>query len=132
MQPPLTSPDSELNERMIQLKSEIAEFCAAREWDKYHDLKELAIGIVTEASELLDLFRFRSIAESEAMLNTAPLREKIEDELADVLFFLLRISGKYQIDLASALERKMKKNAAKYPVEKARGNNLKYDELDQD
>ena len=112
-----------------RLKKEIGEFCAARDWDPYHDIKELSIGMITEASELLEIVRSRSVAESEALLAAPEERVKIEDELADVLFFLLRISGKYDVDLAAALDRKMRKNAVKYPVEKARGNNRKYDQL---
>ena len=111
------------------LKREIAEFCQVRDWDQYHDIKELAIGMITEASELLEIFRFRSREESEALLRSPQERMRIEDELADVLFFLLRISQKYDVDLAQALARKMKKNAEKYPVEKARGSNRKYDQL---
>lgn len=107
----------------------VREFCEARDWDQYHDLKELGIGLVTESSELLDLFRFRSKEECEAMLSSPKDRENIEDEMADAFFFLLRMSGKYDIDLAKALEKKLVKNALKYPVEKSRGSNRKYDEF---
>ena len=110
-------------------KERIAEFCSARDWDQFHDAKELAIGLVTESSELLDLFRFKSVAEVEEMFIQPHTREKIEDEVADVLFFLLRLSGRYQIDLRTALEFKIQKNAAKYPVELSRGSNRKYTEF---
>lgn len=111
------------------LKSKVAEFCAERDWDQFHDIKELAIGVSTEAAELLELFRFKQIREIDADLKKNDFRGKVEDELADVLFFLLRISGRYEIDLERALASKMKKNAEKYPVEKAKGSNRKYDEF---
>ena len=111
------------------LSAQVAQFCEDRDWDQFHDIKELAIGLITESSELLELFRFQSSPECEAMLLEPSKREKIEDEISDVFFFLLRLSGRYKIDLARALENKIIKNAAKYPIEKSRGNNRKYDEL---
>lgn len=114
---------------VIELKRAVMEFCEARDWDQFHGIKELAIGVVTEGSELLELFRFLSAKECEELLDQPERREDFEDELADVLFFLLRIAGRYDVDLTNALEKKMKKNAAKYPVERARGSNRKYDKL---
>lgn len=111
------------------LEEFVRAFCAARDWDRYHDFKELAIGISTESAELLELFRFRSREESEALLQDSAKREAVLDEIADVLFFVLRIAGRYDLDLAAALKAKIAKNAMKYPVEKSRGSNKKYDEL---
>jgi NTP pyrophosphatase (non-canonical NTP hydrolase) len=65
------------------------------------------------------------------MLSQAERREAMEDELADVLFFLLRFSSRAKVDLSQAFRRKLDKNALKYPVEIARGSNLKYSERDQ-
>jgi NTP pyrophosphatase (non-canonical NTP hydrolase) len=114
---------------IADLKEQVRQFCEARDWDQYHNAKDLAIGVSTEAGELLDLFRFKSLDEVEAMFQDAGEREDIEDEAADVLLFLLRLGQKYDIDLARAFERKMEKNAKKYPVEKTRGSNKKYDKL---
>lgn len=114
---------------IADLKKSVKAFCEARDWDQYHNAKDLAIGVSTEAGELLDLFRFKSPEEVEAMFRDAREREDIEDELSDVLFFLLRLGQKYDIDLAKALERKLEKNAVKYPVEKTRGSNKKYNEF---
>jgi len=110
-------------------QGEIKKFCEERDWDQYHGPKDLAIGLVTEASELLEVFRFQSPDQSIALLNGEATRSDIADELADSLFFVLRFAQKYDISLGDALERKMKKNAAKYPVEKAKGRNQKYTEL---
>jgi len=117
------------NSGIESLISEVQAFCEARDWDQFHNIKDLAIGVVTEGAELLELFRFQSPEECEALLLEPAKRQALEDEMADVLFFLLRIAGRYHIDLPSALRAKIKKNAAKYPVEKARGSNRKYDEF---
>lgn len=112
----------ELNELIDKIKT----FCEERDWDKYHNPKDLAIGISTEAAELLDLFRFKNNEEiQETIVNK---REHIEDELADVLFFVLRFAQTNDIDLKKALDNKMAKNAVKYPVDKVKGNNKKYNE----
>lgn len=111
-----------------QLQQKIKTFCDEREWDQFHTPKDLAIGISTEAAELLELFRFKSEAEIKELLQSSSFREKLNDEVADIFFFILRFSQMNGVDLIRALEGKMQKNAAKYPVEKARGSNKKYNE----
>lgn len=98
------------------LQEQVRQFCEARGWNQFHSLKNLAIGTVTEAAELVEPFRFRSDQESTAYFNTPQGREAVEDELADVFFFLLRISQKYEVDLGAAMQRKLVKNSAKYPA----------------
>ncbi len=105
-------------------------FCNDRDWDQFHNPKDLAIGISTEASELLDCFRFQNEEQSKALFYDVVKREKIEDEFADTLFFLLRFADKNGIDIVKVVEQKIEKNIAKYPVEKARGNNQKYTEYE--
>lgn len=111
------------------LKDKVQKFCEDRDWDQYHNAKDLAIGISTEASELLDIFRFKSEKQIEEMFNDTKKREKISDEMADTLYFIIRFAQKYNVDLSSSLKTKLEKNDKKYPVEKARGSNKKYDEL---
>ncbi len=115
--------------RIDELKAMVIRFCEERDWDRYHNLKDLSIGISTEAGELLDLFRFKDDEECLALLGTEKGRTDISDELADVLFFVLRFSHVAGIDLRDALVSKIVKNAEKYPVEKAKGSNLKYSDL---
>ena len=115
--------------RVDELIDMVVRFCEERDWDQYHNPKDLAIGISTEAGELLDLFRFRNESECMDLLSSDGSRADISDELADVLFFVLRFSHVTGIDLRDALESKIRKNAEKYPVEKAKGSNLKYSEL---
>ncbi len=114
---------------VAELISMVQAFCEARDWDQFHNPKDLAIGVSTEANELLDIFRFRNGTEVEDLMNDARKRKHVEEELADILFFVLRFAQMNRIDLKEILERKMAKNAEKYPVKYAKGRNLKYDEL---
>ena len=109
--------------------SMVVSFCEERDWDQYHNPKDLAIGISTEAGELLDLFRFRNGSESRQLVESEGSREMVSDELADVLFFVLRFAQMNGIDLREALRSKISKNAEKYPVDRAKGSNRKYSEL---
>jgi NTP pyrophosphatase (non-canonical NTP hydrolase) len=111
-----------------ELKEKVKNFCAERDWDQFHSPKDLAIGLSTESAELLELFRFKSDAEILNKMQDMQFRQKIQNELADTLFFILRFAQKNDMDLVSALQEKMKINAANYPVEKAKGSNKKYDE----
>lgn len=111
-------------EKLMQI---IDEFCKERDWDQYHSPKELAIGLSTEANELLALFRFQSDEQIRAMFENQ--REMIEDEIVDSLFFILRFASLYDVDLLAALERKMIMNRKKYPVDLAKGKNIKYTHL---
>lgn len=111
------------------LTAEVKKFCTERDWDQFHTFKDVAIGLVTESAELLDLFRFKSDEQCSEILTDKMKREQVSDELADILFFVLRFSERSGIDLKQALESKLEKNRAKYPVEKARGSNKKYDEF---
>ena len=123
----LLSMDSKTN--VHELKEKIKKFCEDRDWDQYHNAKDLAIGLITESSELLEHFRFKSDEQVEEMFKSAEKKEELTDEMADVLFFLLRLAQRYDIDLVTELNRKMEKNEKKYPVEKSRGLNKKYTEL---
>jgi NTP pyrophosphatase (non-canonical NTP hydrolase) len=106
----------------------IQKFCEERDWDQFHPPKDLAIGMSTEANELLDLFRFKSEAQIQEKMNSPEFKEKVSDELADVMFFVLRFAQMNKIDLGAAVNKKLAKNAAKYPVETAKGSNKKYNE----
>jgi len=115
--------------KIHELKEIIKKHCEERDWDQFHNAKELAIALSIEASELLEHFRFKTWEEVDSLFKDPKKKEGIGDEMADVLYFLTRLSQKYNIDLSEAFERKMKENARKYPVEKAKGSNKKYNEL---
>lgn len=111
-----------------EVNSEVREFCEARDWGQYHSPKELGIGLVTESSELLDEFRFKDPDEQIDLLSNPERREDVEEEIADVLFFLLRFADLYDVDLEEALRLKLEANRERYPVDEYRGSNKKYDE----
>lgn len=114
---------------LSQMTKDVKEFCEARNWDQFHGPKDLAIGLVTEASELLEIFRFQSEEESLQEVTNSQERERVGDELADVMFFLIRFAQMNKFDLAQVLSAKMQKNALKYPVETAKNSNKKYNKL---
>ncbi|MDO5406636.1 MAG: nucleotide pyrophosphohydrolase [Eubacteriales bacterium] len=117
------------DEMLTTMTGKVQKFCEERDWDQFHNPKDLAIGISTEANELLDIFRFKSGSQMRELFADREKREHVEEEIADTLFFVLRFAQMNDIDLAEALDRKLEKNAEKYPVEKAKGNNGKYTEL---
>lgn len=110
-------------------KSDVKKFCSDRDWDQFHGAKDLAIGLITESSELLEHFRFKSDDQVRDMFKSSEKRTEISHELADALFFILRFAQMFEIDLSEALREKMARSAQKYPIEKAKGRNVKYDEL---
>lgn len=110
------------------LKNIVKEFCEERDWDQFHCPKDLAIAIITEASELLEIFRFKTPDDIDKMLNDPAKRQDIANELSDVFYFILRFSQKYNFDLSSEFIRKMAENERKYPTEKFKGSNKKYSE----
>ncbi|OGO81592.1 MAG: nucleotide pyrophosphohydrolase [Clostridiales bacterium GWC2_40_7] len=111
-----------------ELKAIVKEFCESRDWNQYHNPKDLSIGIVTEAAELIEHFRFKSQKEMVDIMENADKRTAISEELSDILFFVLRFAQMYDIDLAQEFQRKMSLNEKKYPVEKFKGSNKKYTE----
>ena len=112
------------------LKEQARDFVRQRDWSQFHTPKDLAIGLCTEAAELLELFRFRRDDEIAARLQDPDFRRALGDELADALYFILLLSDNLQLDLSQSLRQKMALSAERYPVDKARGKNLKYTELD--
>jgi NTP pyrophosphatase (non-canonical NTP hydrolase) len=111
---------SELMEAVVRHRDE-------REWGQFHTPKELAVSLVVESAELLSLMQWKSGKQLDETV--AAKKGKIRDELADVLHSTLLLAAELGISPGDALLEKLKKDAAKYPVNKARGKNLKYDEL---
>ena len=98
-----------------------------RHWAQFHTPKELAISLCVESAELLSLMQWKTGTELDEVV--ARKYDAIRDELADVLHSVLLLAADRKIDLGEALVQKLAKDATKYPVEKARGRNAKYDEL---
>jgi len=104
-----------------QLIKEIDEFSQERDWDQFHNPKDIAIALSIEASELLEAFLWKNPEDAKI--------EKIKEELADILNYALLMAGKYNLDVSQIIREKIAKNAEKYPVEKAKGVATKYNEL---
>jgi len=109
------------------LRHRLAAFVAERDWEQFHNPKNLAMALAGEAGELMEHFQWLTL-EQAARLPKAT-REEVALECADVLLYLLRLCDKLDIDLAQATRRKLVLNAKKYPVRKARGKMTKYDKL---
>lgn len=117
-----------MNNELKNLLDTLLKFRRERDWEQFHRPKELAISIVLEAAELLEEFQWKSDEEIKKHLKEGGL-ENIEDEVADIAIYILLLSHDLKIDLIDAIRKKLKKNAEKYPVEKARGSAKKYDKL---
>ncbi|HKU71144.1 MAG TPA: nucleotide pyrophosphohydrolase [Burkholderiales bacterium] len=110
-----------------ELRLQLAKFATARDWDQFHNPKNLAMALAGEAGELIEHFQWLT-PEQAARLSKAT-REEVALECADVLLFLLRLCDKLEIDLAAAAKRKLVINGRKYPVRKSRGRATKYNKL---
>lgn len=106
------------------LRDDLRAFALEREWDQFHSPKNLAIALSVEASELLEHFQW--VKEEESF---RPPIEEVSKEMGDVLLYLVRLADKLDIDLVEAAQSKLRENAKKYPVEKAKGNSKKYTDL---
>jgi len=111
------------------LRERVLAFARERDWEQFHSPKNLSMALAAEAGELMEHFLWTESRDSGATLKDPKKREKIEDELADVVIYALEFANIGGINLAKAIEAKLAKNAAKYPVEKAKGRSDKYTEL---
>ncbi|MCB1623581.1 MAG: nucleotide pyrophosphohydrolase [Pseudomonadales bacterium] len=109
-----------------ELKHALRAFAAERDWEQFHSAKNLAMAISIESAELMEHFQW--VAEQQDLALDARRREMVSDELADVLLYTVRLADRLGIDLLEAAERKMQKNAERYPAAKVRGQSKKYNE----
>ena len=107
-----------------RLIERIKKFSKDRDWGKFHDPKNLALSLVLEATEVLELFQWTKDNEIKK-----GKEQDLAEELADVYYWIILLSDKYNIDINEALSKKMDINEAKYPVHKAKGTSKKYNEL---
>jgi dCTP diphosphatase len=110
-----------------ELTAEIRSFCEARDWRQFHAPKELAVAIAAEAGELLQHFVWQTPEQSEERARVR--RDAIAMEIADVSILLFELADNLGLDLAQIMRAKLAKNDLRYPVEKSRGLNKKYNEL---
>ncbi len=107
--------------------NKIKKFRDERDWMQFHDPKNMAISIILEASELLEHFQWKTKVEVEEYIKNH--RSKVEEEIADIALYLFELADNLDINLLKAMDKKIKENERKYPVEKAKGNAKKYKEL---
>lgn len=112
---------------LLALRDTLRDFVAARDWRTYHTPKNLAMALIVEAAELAEHFQWATPEESSAL--TPEKAAAVQEEVADVLIYLVELADVLGIDLIHAARDKIAKNALKYPVEKARGNATKWDKL---
>lgn len=106
---------------MKELIKEIRQFTEDRDWDQFHNGKDLALALSIEAAELNEAFLWKDAKDVKI--------EKVKEELADIFNYAFLIADKYQLDVKEIVMEKLAKNAVKYPVEKAKGKSDKYTEL---
>ena len=107
------------------LKKALLKFRDERDWEQFHDSKNLATAISIEAAELNELFLWKNSNEDIEAVD----KERISEELADIFSFAILLAEKHDLDVAEIVQNKIKKNSEKYPVEKAKGSAKKYTEL---
>jgi NTP pyrophosphatase (non-canonical NTP hydrolase) len=112
---------------LTDLRDALRRFAAARDWEQFHTPKNLAMALAVEAAELLEQFQWLTPAQS-AQLD-ARKKRAVEDEIADVLLYLTRLADVLDIDPVAAARRKIRINARKYPVARAKGHARKYNAL---
>lgn len=106
------------SEEIIQA---LLKFRNERDWEQFHNPKDLALAISIESAELLELFLWKKAEDVNV--------EKIKEELADIFSFAFLLAEKYGFDVKEIVLDKIKKNGEKYPIDKAKGTSKKYDEL---
>ncbi len=118
-----------MNEKLDNLLARLLVFRKERDWEQFHNPKDLAISIALESAELLEEFQWKSDEMIKTYLSDSAGLDNIKEEIADIAIYLLLLSHDLKIDLPAAIEEKIKKNEKKYPVEKAKGSAKKYDRL---
>ncbi len=114
---------------LAQLKERILAFVRERDWEQFHAPKNLSMALSAEAAELMEHFLWSSAEESRAVAADPVRRQKIAEELADVVIYALEFANATGLDVAASIESKIAANARKYPVDKAKGRSAKYTEL---
>ncbi len=111
------------------LTNALANFASERNWDQYHSPKNLVMALTGEVGELSEIFQWLTEEASKSVATNADTATAVREELADVTLYLVRLASVLGVDLNEAVTQKLKKNAAKYPVDKAHGSHKKYDKL---
>ena len=109
-----------------KIKNLLREFSEVRDWDQFHSLKNLACALSVEASELLEIFQW---SDDGGEIKDEVTDNKVEDEVEDIMLYLIRFSDIAKINIEEACLNKIKKNKKKYPIKLSKGISKKYNEL---
>ena len=115
-----------MNEQKIA--EQLQKFATERDWDQFHTPKNIATSISVESAELLELFQWTRGQKDWNEISEVEVKEKIENEVADILLYLIRFADLAKIDLEKVALRKIELNAKKYPIETSKGSDKKYNE----
>jgi NTP pyrophosphatase (non-canonical NTP hydrolase) len=111
-----------------QIKTRLRDFAAERDWDQFHSPKNLAMALIVEAAELVEHFQW--LTEEQSQTLPPDKLAEVEQEVADIQIYLIRLADKLGIDMEQAVNAKIELNEKKYPAEKVRGSALKYNDCD--
>ncbi|HBN8181815.1 TPA: nucleotide pyrophosphohydrolase [Pseudomonas aeruginosa] len=112
-----------------QLAAALERFAAERNWAQFHSPKNLVMALTGEVGELSEIFQWMDEEQSKDAARHPDTAQAVQDELADVLMYLVRLASVLGVDLDAAVRQKLEQNNRKYPVEKARNSSKKYDQF---
>ncbi|AYN82867.1 TPA: nucleotide pyrophosphohydrolase [Pseudomonas aeruginosa] len=112
-----------------QLAAALERFAAERNWAQFHSPKNLVMALTGEVGELSEIFQWMDEEQSKNAARHPDTAQAVQDELADVLMYLVRLASVLGVDLDAAARQKLEQNNRKYPVEKARNSSKKYDQF---
>jgi len=115
-----------MTDKLEQLKQRLHDFAEERDWDQFHSPKNLSMALIAEAAELVEHFQWLTEKQSNEL--TSDKLQEVEQEIADIQIYLIRIADKLDIDVLDAVQKKIALNEAKYPADKVRGSSKKYTE----
>jgi NTP pyrophosphatase (non-canonical NTP hydrolase) len=107
-----------------KIQKQLSDFADERDWNQFHNPKNLAMALSVEASELVEIFQWLTPEQAEAIMSTNE-SEHVKEEMADVMIYLIRLAGKLNVDLEDAVADKIVKNSEKYPVDASKGSATK-------
>ena len=114
-------------DELRKIQDRIKQFAVDRDWEKFHSPKNLVMALTGEVGELSECFQWLTLQESENL--SAENRADVEDEIADIAIYLMRICQVMDVDLLKAISNKITKNELKYPIDKSKGRSNKYNNL---
>lgn len=114
------------NSEFKSIQQQLRLFAKERDWEKYHNPKNLSMALIVETAELVEIFQWMDSKESENIINSKEVLESVSHELADIMLYALRLSDVFKIDIIKAMNDKIIINSKKYPINKSKGNAIKY------